>query len=64
MSPILPGGRSFADPADRETVAGLLGIDAGRIPDRNSWAYDQIVEGIHTGAIKGLWVVATNSAHS
>ncbi|MGH8932637.1 MAG: molybdopterin oxidoreductase family protein, partial [Egibacteraceae bacterium] len=42
----------------------LLGIDAGRIPDRNSWAYDQIVEGIHTGAIKGLWVVATNSAHS
>ncbi len=60
----LLGGRGFTDPADRRAVASMLGIDVARIPDRNSWAYDQIVEGIHTGAIKGLWVVATNSAHS
>jgi predicted molibdopterin-dependent oxidoreductase YjgC len=60
----LLGGRDFADPAAREEVAGVLGIDVGRIPDRGSWAYDQIVEGIRTGDIKALWVVATNSAHS
>ncbi|MGH9181413.1 MAG: molybdopterin oxidoreductase family protein, partial [Acidimicrobiales bacterium] len=60
----LLGGRDFTSPADRAEVAGLLGLDAGVVPDRDSWAYDQIVEGIHRGAVKGLWVIATNSAHS
>ena len=45
-------------------MAGVLGIDVERIPDRPSLAYDQIIEGIHRGTIKGLWVIATNSAHS
>jgi assimilatory nitrate reductase catalytic subunit len=45
-------------------VADTLGIDVGRIPAQPSFAYDQIVEGIATGEIRGLWVVATNSAHS
>lgn len=58
------GGRDFTDAAHRQEVAGVLGIDGGRIPDQPSWAYDQIVEGIATGDIRGLWVVATNSAHS
>jgi anaerobic selenocysteine-containing dehydrogenase len=58
------GGRDFADAADRAEVAGILGIDAARIPDRPSLAYDQIVDGVADGRIKGLWVVATNSAHS
>jgi assimilatory nitrate reductase catalytic subunit len=60
----LLGGRDFADPAHRAEVAGILGIDPARIPDRPSWAYDQIVEGIRTGDIRALWVVATNTAHS
>lgn len=60
----LLGGRDFTSPADRAEVAALLGLDAGLVPDRDSWAYDQIVEGIHRGAVKGLWVIATNSAHS
>ena len=42
----------------------ILGIREGDIPRRSSLAYDQIVEGIADGKIKGLWVVATNSAHS
>ena len=42
----------------------VLGIDVDRIPDRPSLAYDQIIEGIHRGTIKGLWIIATNSAHS
>jgi assimilatory nitrate reductase catalytic subunit len=58
------GGRDFTSSADREEVAGLLGIPAGRIPDQASLAYDQIVEGIHRGTIKGLWIVATNTSHS
>jgi assimilatory nitrate reductase catalytic subunit len=60
----LLGGRDFADPADRADVGQVLGIDPARIPDGPSWAYDQIVEGIRTGDIKALWVIATNSAHS
>jgi assimilatory nitrate reductase catalytic subunit len=58
------GGRDFASETDRADVAGVLGIDVGRIPDRPSLAYDQIVEGVASGRIKGLWVIATNSAHS
>ncbi|HUP84412.1 MAG TPA: nitrate reductase [Acidimicrobiales bacterium] len=60
----LLGGRDFADAADRALVAGVLGIEPGRIPDRPSLAYDQILEGVVSGRIRGLWIVATNTAHS
>ena len=42
----------------------ILGIPVDRIPDRASLAYDQIIDGIRDGKIKGLWVIATNTAHS
>jgi anaerobic selenocysteine-containing dehydrogenase len=58
------GGRDFTSEADRETVASVLGLDRQCIPDRPSLAYDQIVDGVAAGRIKGLWVIATNSAHS
>ncbi|HUF33756.1 MAG TPA: nitrate reductase [Acidimicrobiales bacterium] len=58
------GGRSFTDAGDRAEVASILDVPVERIPDRPSWAYDQIVEGIASGAIRGLWVIATNPAHS
>ena len=58
------GGRSFTVAADRYDVGGVLGIDPSAIPDRPSWAYDQILDGVRTGDIKALWVIATNSAHS
>ena len=60
----LLGGHDFENPRHREKIAETLGIDASRIPDRNSLSYDRIVEGILGGKIKGLWVVATNPAHS
>jgi assimilatory nitrate reductase catalytic subunit len=60
----LLGGHDFADPGHRSKVARLLGIPEGRIPDRPSWAYDQILDGIRDGKIRGLWVIATNPAHS
>jgi anaerobic selenocysteine-containing dehydrogenase len=60
----LLGGYSFQSAFDRERVAGILGIGVEKIPDQNSLAYDQILDGIAGDRIKGLWVVATNPAHS
>ncbi len=60
----LLGGRDFQNAEHRHEVAQILNIDPERIPSRPSWAYDQIVEGILQEKIKGLWVVATNPAHS
>jgi assimilatory nitrate reductase catalytic subunit len=60
----LLGGRDFTSEPDRQHVAGVLGIDATRIPDRPSRAYDEILEGVVSGDIRGLWIVATNTAHS
>jgi assimilatory nitrate reductase catalytic subunit len=60
----LLGGHDFANPAHRQKIADILGIEVNRIPDTPSWAYDQIMEGILRNQIKGLWVIATNTAHS
>ncbi|MFI5455986.1 MAG: molybdopterin oxidoreductase family protein [Isosphaerales bacterium] len=60
----LLGGRDFANPGHRAKVARVLEIPEERIPARPSWAYDQILEGIQSGAIRGLWVIGTNPAHS
>ncbi len=60
----LLGGHDFAKPEQREKVARILGIDQATIPDETGLAYDQIIEGIQEGRIKGLWVIATNGAHS
>jgi assimilatory nitrate reductase catalytic subunit len=60
----LLGGHDFANLEHRRKVAGILGIDVGLVPDRGSLAYDQIIEGILSEKIKGLWVIATNPAHS
>ncbi|HEV2969444.1 MAG TPA: molybdopterin oxidoreductase family protein, partial [Pirellulales bacterium] len=60
----LLGGHDFANPAHRQKVARQLAIDPARIPDRNGWAYNEILEGVLAGKIKALWVIATNPAHS
>lgn len=60
----LLGGHNFESIADREKLANLLNIEASRIPDRNSLAYHEILEAVERGEIRGLWVIATNPAHS
>jgi assimilatory nitrate reductase catalytic subunit len=60
----LLGGHDFTQAEHREKVARITGVPVERIPDRGSLAYDQILENVHRGKIKGLWVVATNTAHS
>ena len=58
------GGRDFTVPEHRQQVAAILGIDEQRIPREPSVAYDQILEKVHRGEVRGLWIVATNPAHS
>ncbi|MEL7263839.1 MAG: molybdopterin-dependent oxidoreductase, partial [Planctomycetota bacterium] len=60
----LLGHRRFESAEDRQQVADILGIPVERIPDRPSWSYDKIIDGIETGEIRGLWVIATNPVHS
>jgi len=67
----LPGGRitaaqfrELASIAD-ELASGYLQLTTrSNVQVRDSLAYDQILEGIEAGRIKGLWVVGTNPAHS
>jgi assimilatory nitrate reductase catalytic subunit len=60
----LIGGYDFGNEAHRAHVAKILAIDPGTIPTEKSWAYDQIIDGIESGKIRGLWVIATDPAHS
>jgi assimilatory nitrate reductase catalytic subunit len=60
----LLGGRDFTNAAHRESIARILHIPGDRIPAENSWAYDQILEGIRAEKIKALWIIATNTLHS
>jgi assimilatory nitrate reductase catalytic subunit len=60
----LLGGHDFLDAGHRARVARILGLDEGRVPAQNSWAYDQIIQGIADDRIKGLWIVGTNTSHS
>lgn len=60
----LLGGHAFENQAHRQKIAHILGIEEDSIPRKGSLAYDQILEGIHRGTIKGLWVIATNTSHS
>ncbi len=60
----LLGGHEFTKEEHRAKVAGILNIPVERIPTVNSLAYDQILEAVRTGKIRGLWIIATNTAHS
>ena len=60
----LLGGHDFLNDDHRQKVADLLDIPVDRIPNQNSLAYDQIIDGVKEGKIKGLWVIATNPVHS
>jgi assimilatory nitrate reductase catalytic subunit len=60
----LLGGREFGNASHRQEVADILEIEESNIPREGSWPYHRILEGILRGQIRGLWVVATNPAHS
>ncbi|MDX1952073.1 MAG: nitrate reductase [Verrucomicrobiota bacterium] len=60
----LLGGRNFASAEDRSAVSKILGIEQTLIQTQPGYAYDQIMDAIDAGEIKGLWIIATNTAHS
>lgn len=60
----LLGGHDFSNAHHREKVARVLEIPDETIPRDAGWAYHRIMEGILRSEIRGLWVVATNPAHS
>lgn len=60
----LIGGHAFDNPTHRRKVSDILKISEGRIPTHSGMAYDQILDAIRDGRIKGLWVIATNPLHS
>jgi anaerobic selenocysteine-containing dehydrogenase len=60
----LIGGHDPNKEEHRSKVANILGIDAELIDRTLGKTYDQIVDDIADGKIKGLWVLATNGAHS
>lgn len=60
----LVGGHDFNNPDHRRKVADGLKIPVESIPEAPSLAYDQILEAVGTGTIKGLWIIATNPFHS
>ena len=60
----LLGGHDFRNIDHRKKISKLTNVPLEKIPKEPSWAYDQIIDGIESGKIKGLWIIATNSAHS
>lgn len=60
----LLGGHDFTDPLHRKKIAAILNIPDERIPSQPSLPYDRILGEIDRGNIRGLWVIATNPAHS
>ncbi|MBT6179849.1 MAG: nitrate reductase [Deltaproteobacteria bacterium] len=60
----LLGGHLFENQSHRNKVAEVLGLDQTQIPETVGWSYDKIIEGVLSGDVKGLWIIATNPAHS
>ncbi|MEZ4287254.1 MAG: nitrate reductase [Polyangiales bacterium] len=60
----LLGGHAFDNPEHRKKISSILNIDESVIPMVAGDSYDRIMEGILQGTIRGLWVIATNTAHS
>lgn len=60
----LLGGHDFENAEHRRKVADILNIDESVIPQEPSLPYNEILEGILRGQIKGLWIIGTNPAHS
>lgn len=61
---VLYAGGDFTNPARRAKVANALGVDESVLAEKPTATYNQIIEGINEGRIKGLWILCTNPKHS
>lgn len=60
----LYAGGEFTNEARRAKVAKVLGVDQSVLAEKPTKTYNQIIEGINAGEIKGLWILCTNPRHS
>ncbi len=58
------GGGDFTNPARRGRIAQVLGVEESMLAEKPTKTYNQIIEGILAGEIKGLWILCTNPRHS
>lgn len=58
------GGGDFTNPARRKRIAEVLGVGEDMLAQKPTKTYNQIIEGINAGEIKGLWILCTNPRHS
>ncbi|SFU57495.1 NAD(P)H-dependent nitrate reductase catalytic subunit [Clostridium sp. DSM 8431] len=58
------GGGDYADNDRRLRVAKVLGVDENMIAHKPTITYNEIVEKVIEGEIKGLFVICTNPRHS
>ncbi len=58
------GGGDFTNPARRARISQVLGVDESMLAVKPTATYNQIIEGINEGRIKGLWILCTNPRHS
>ena len=56
----LPGYRRLESAQDRKEIAAFWGVDEAFFPNRRGLFMTDILPAIETGAIKGLWLIATN----
>lgn len=61
---VLFGGGDFTNPDRRQRVASVLGVEESMLAVKPTKTYNQIIEGINAGEIKGLWILCTNPRHS
>ena len=62
LAGLLPGHRQIASAADRAFIAERWGVPVERIPSRPGRTALEIFEGLESGAIRALVVLATNPA--
>ncbi len=58
------GGGDFTNPERRKRIASVLNVDENMLAKKPTITYNQIIEGINAGQIKGLWILCTNPRHS
>lgn len=58
------GGGDFTNPERRKRISEVLGVPDEMLAKKPTATYNQIIEGINEGRIKGLWILCTNPRHS
>ncbi|CAK8714961.1 4Fe-4S Mo/W bis-MGD-type domain-containing protein [Candidatus Electrothrix laxa] len=64
LSHLLPGMRSVANPQHRQEIADFWNIPTERMPSTPGRSIIEIIQGLHDGDIRALWITTTNPAAS